>query len=63
VLGAASNFCNVWHFLDLVPEGAGGWQPQYSSWSLAKSGRATHLSEQGDVEPQGSVAWTATING
>jgi hypothetical protein len=22
-------FCNVWHFLDRVLEGAAGWQPQY----------------------------------
>ena len=23
------DFCGVWHFLDLIPEGATGWQPQY----------------------------------
>ena len=23
------DFCSLWHFLDLLPEGAGGWQPQY----------------------------------
>jgi predicted dithiol-disulfide oxidoreductase (DUF899 family) len=23
------DFCNVWHFLDLIPEGAAGWQPRY----------------------------------
>jgi predicted dithiol-disulfide oxidoreductase (DUF899 family) len=22
-------FCNVWHFFDLIPEGAAGWQPKY----------------------------------
>jgi len=24
------DFCSVWHFLDLIPEGAAGWQPKYS---------------------------------
>ena len=24
------DFCGVWHFLDLIPEGAAGWQPKYS---------------------------------
>ncbi len=23
------DFCAVWHFLDLVPEGAAGWQPKF----------------------------------
>jgi predicted dithiol-disulfide oxidoreductase (DUF899 family) len=23
------DFCAIWHFFDLLPEGAGGWQPQY----------------------------------
>ena len=23
------DFCNVWHFFDLLPEGAAGWQPKY----------------------------------
>jgi predicted dithiol-disulfide oxidoreductase (DUF899 family) len=23
------DFCAIWHFLDLLPEGADGWQPQY----------------------------------
>jgi predicted dithiol-disulfide oxidoreductase (DUF899 family) len=22
-------FCSIWHFLDLLPEGAAGWQPQF----------------------------------
>ena len=22
-------FCSVWHFFDLIPEGAAGWQPKY----------------------------------
>jgi len=24
------DFCAVWHFLDLLPEGAAGWQPKFS---------------------------------
>jgi predicted dithiol-disulfide oxidoreductase (DUF899 family) len=24
------DFCSVWHFFDLIPEGAAGWQPRYS---------------------------------
>ncbi len=24
------DFCSVWHFLDLIPEGAAGWQPKFS---------------------------------
>jgi predicted dithiol-disulfide oxidoreductase (DUF899 family) len=23
------DFCNVWHFFDLIPEGPGAWQPKY----------------------------------
>jgi predicted dithiol-disulfide oxidoreductase (DUF899 family) len=23
------DFCTIWHFFDLLPEGANGWQPQY----------------------------------
>jgi len=23
------DFCSVWHFFDLIPEGAAGWQPNY----------------------------------
>jgi predicted dithiol-disulfide oxidoreductase (DUF899 family) len=23
------DFCAVWHFFDLIPEGSDGWQPQY----------------------------------
>jgi predicted dithiol-disulfide oxidoreductase (DUF899 family) len=23
------DFCAVWHFFDLIPEGTGGWQPKY----------------------------------
>jgi hypothetical protein len=23
------DFCAIWHFFDLLPEGATGWQPQY----------------------------------
>jgi predicted dithiol-disulfide oxidoreductase (DUF899 family) len=24
------DFCNVWHFLDLLADGPGGWQPKYT---------------------------------
>lgn len=24
------DFCSVWHFFDLIPEGRAGWQPKYS---------------------------------
>jgi len=27
--GPGDDFCALWHFLDLIPEGAAGWQPQY----------------------------------
>jgi len=23
------DFCSIWHFFDLLPQGAGDWQPQY----------------------------------
>ena len=26
-LGPGDDFCSVWHFLDLLPEGANGWRP------------------------------------
>ena len=26
----ADDFCNVWHFFDLIPEGRAGWQPKFS---------------------------------
>jgi predicted dithiol-disulfide oxidoreductase (DUF899 family) len=29
-LGPGDDFCPVWHFLDLLPEGANGWSPRYS---------------------------------
>ncbi len=28
-LGPGDDFCNVWHFLDLLPEGADGWSPKF----------------------------------
>ncbi|MGE5721798.1 MAG: DUF899 family protein [Sphingomonadales bacterium] len=28
-LGPGDDFCSVWHFLDLLPEGAGGWTPKF----------------------------------
>jgi predicted dithiol-disulfide oxidoreductase (DUF899 family) len=28
-LGPLDDFCSVWHFLDLMPEGAAGWGPKY----------------------------------
>jgi predicted dithiol-disulfide oxidoreductase (DUF899 family) len=27
--GPGDDFCGVWHFLDLIPEGAAGWQPKF----------------------------------
>jgi predicted dithiol-disulfide oxidoreductase (DUF899 family) len=24
------DFCNVWHFFDLIPEGKAGWQPRFA---------------------------------
>lgn len=29
-LGPGDDFCAIWHMFDLIPEGANGWQPQYS---------------------------------
>ena len=29
-LQPGDDFCNVWHFLDLLPEGANGWRPRFS---------------------------------
>jgi hypothetical protein len=26
---AGDDFSTIWHFFDLLPEGANGWQPQY----------------------------------
>jgi predicted dithiol-disulfide oxidoreductase (DUF899 family) len=28
-LGPGDDFCSVWHFLDLLPEGPAGWQPKF----------------------------------
>lgn len=28
-LGPGDDFCTVWHLFDLIPEGAGDWEPQY----------------------------------
>lgn len=28
--GPGDNFCAVWHFFDLLPEGINGWEPQLS---------------------------------
>jgi predicted dithiol-disulfide oxidoreductase (DUF899 family) len=28
--GPGDNFCAVWHFFDLLPEGIDGWEPQLS---------------------------------
>jgi predicted dithiol-disulfide oxidoreductase (DUF899 family) len=28
-LGPYDDFCSVWHFFDMAPEGAGDWSPQY----------------------------------
>jgi predicted dithiol-disulfide oxidoreductase (DUF899 family) len=25
------DFCNVWHFFDLIPEGKAGWQPKFAN--------------------------------
>jgi predicted dithiol-disulfide oxidoreductase (DUF899 family) len=27
--GPGDDFCAIWHFFDLLPEGANDWQPQY----------------------------------
>ena len=29
-IGPGDNFCAVWHFFDLLPEGIDGWEPQFS---------------------------------
>jgi predicted dithiol-disulfide oxidoreductase (DUF899 family) len=29
-IGPGDNFCAVWHFFDLLPEGIDGWEPQLS---------------------------------
>jgi predicted dithiol-disulfide oxidoreductase (DUF899 family) len=29
-LGPGDDFCSVWHFLDMLPEGAAGWSPKFS---------------------------------
>ena len=26
---AGDDFCSIWHFFHLLPQGAGDWQPQY----------------------------------
>ena len=28
-MGPYDDFCSVWHFLRLIPEGPNGWEPQY----------------------------------
>lgn len=28
-LGPSDDFCSVWHFLDMLPEGPDGWQPKF----------------------------------
>ncbi len=28
--GPGDDYCTVWHLLNLIPEGADGWEPQYS---------------------------------
>jgi len=27
--GPGDDFCSIWHFFDLIPEGPGGWSPKY----------------------------------
>ena len=29
-MGPGDDFCALWHFFDLIPEGAGDWRPKYS---------------------------------
>jgi predicted dithiol-disulfide oxidoreductase (DUF899 family) len=29
-LGPGDDFCSVWHFLDMLPEGSAGWGPKFS---------------------------------
>src|SRR5262249_45711914 len=26
------DFCTIWHFFDLIPEGSSGWAPKYKYW-------------------------------
>jgi len=28
-LGPHDDFCSVWHFLDMLPEGSNGWEPKF----------------------------------
>lgn len=35
--GPGDNFCAVWHFFDLLPEGIGGWEPRFSYELVALS--------------------------
>jgi len=28
--GPGDDFCSLWHFLDLLPEGGGGWRPRFN---------------------------------
>ena len=27
--GPGDDFCSVWHFFDLLPDGSAGWKPRY----------------------------------
>lgn len=29
-MGPGDDFCSVWHFYDLLPEGSAGWRPRFS---------------------------------
>jgi predicted dithiol-disulfide oxidoreductase (DUF899 family) len=29
-LGPGDDFCSVWHFFDMIPEGSAGWRPKYN---------------------------------
>lgn len=29
-MGPGDDFCSVWHFFDLLPDGAAGWQPRFN---------------------------------
>ncbi len=35
--GPGDDFCAVWHFFDLLPEGIAGWEPQFSYELVALS--------------------------
>lgn len=37
------DFCFVWHFFDLIPEGPAGWQPRHHYDGAAGAGEATAL--------------------